>query len=107
MRLNIPCSPRKLQKHLKQGTLFDHFVVTRKPSPAPSLARPDDPKDDGLDAQIVVERTGTDHCSGSPQPMEPSSTKITADNNDISLSPYDPSSNTQNNADVNIGALAM
>jgi hypothetical protein len=107
MRLNFPCSTRKRQKHLKQGTLFDHFVVTRKPSPAPALVKPDDPKDDGLDGQIVVERTGTERCSGSPQPLEHSSTKITTDNNDISLSSYDPRSNTQSNADVNIGAPAM
>ena len=83
-------------------------MVTRThPSPAPALARPDDSKDDGLDAQVVVERTGTERRSGSPQSLESSSTKITVDTNDISLSLYDPSSNTQSNADVNIGAPAM
>jgi hypothetical protein len=96
---------RKLQKQHKQGTLFDHFAVTRKPSPAPALARPDDSKTDGLEAQTVTEQMGTERCSGSLEPLEPSPTKSAGDINDISLSPHDSSSSIQSN--VNIGASAV
>ena len=92
------------QKHLKQGTLFDHFLVTRKPSPAPALARPDDPNDDGQ-AQTVIDQTGTEGYSGS---REPFSAKSAGDINDITPSPHDANSSIQCTAGVfNIGAPAM
>ncbi|KAI0254392.1 hypothetical protein BJV78DRAFT_75808 [Lactifluus subvellereus] len=86
-------------QHLKQGTLFDHFLVTRKPSPAPALARPDDLKDDGQ-AQTVIDQTGIEGYSGSLEPREPFSAKSAGDINDIAPSPHDTNSSTQCTADV-------
>lgn len=95
------------QKHLKQGTLFDHFLVTRKPSPAPAPARPDDPEDDGQ-AQTVIGQTDTESHSGSLEPRELFSAKGAGDINDIVPSPHDANSSTQCTADVfSIGAPAM
>jgi hypothetical protein len=104
MRLETLGSTRQIQKHLKRGTLFDHFVVTRKQSPAPAFARLGDPKDDGSEAQTVVEQTGAVCCLGSPEPLGPSPTQSAGV---ISPSVDDFNLSGQSNADVDIGGPVM
>ncbi|KAI0303243.1 hypothetical protein BC826DRAFT_1101354 [Russula brevipes] len=58
---------------LKQRTLFDHFLVMRNPTPAPVLAKPDDPRDDEPESQTVVEQTDTECRPCAPDLLELSS----------------------------------
>lgn len=95
--LNFPHS--KFQNHFKQRTLFDNFLVTRKQTPTPALARLDDPRDDEPGSQTDVEQAaGTAHLP------ELSSVEHLDDVVSIASSPIDF---TQGTTDVDNGALAM
>ncbi|KAI9512186.1 hypothetical protein F5148DRAFT_1164644 [Russula earlei] len=50
------------QNHDRQQTLFDHFLVTRKSTPAPIPVDPNNPSDDEHPSQTIAERTGTKGC---------------------------------------------
>lgn len=75
-------------------------MVTRKQTPAPTLAKLDDPRDDDPESQTDVEQTapGTSHLP------ELSSGDHSDDVIHIALSPLDFSQST---TDVNNGALPM
>ncbi|KAI9448198.1 hypothetical protein H4582DRAFT_1899151 [Lactarius indigo] len=64
------------QSHLRQGTLFDNFLVTKEPSPVLTFAgTPVEAKGDGSEEQVAVEKTSTkDNKSRvSTDVLEPSS----------------------------------
>lgn len=49
------------QSHLRQGTLFDNFLVTKEPSPVLTFAgTPVEAKGNGSEEQATVEKTGTE-----------------------------------------------
>ena len=93
-------SPRfKFQNHFKQRTLFDNFLVTRKQTPTPTLARLDDPRDDEPGSQTDVEQVaGTSHLP------KLSSVEHSDDVVSIASSPIDFNQST---TDIDDGAFAM
>lgn len=87
------------QNHLKQRTLFDDFLVTRKPTPAPTLAQPEDLRDEETEPPLsITEQTG---ASDLP---EPSSAEHANDIIEVDSSLGVPSAQI---TDVSIGALAI
>jgi hypothetical protein len=100
--LNIPLL--EFQNHFKQRTLFDHFLVIRQPTPALTLANPDDPRDDEPESQANVEETSTAFSLGASELPEPSSVEHPDVVVHIASS---PPSFSQSPTDVNIGALAQ
>jgi hypothetical protein len=92
-----------IQNHLRQGTLFDNFLVTREPPPAPTSATtPLEAKDGGSEEQATVEQTGT-KARVSTDVLEPASKILSDDRDDIESSLCSPS--TQSLEDVDVGAL--
>jgi hypothetical protein len=81
------------QHQLKQRTLFDHFLVTRKPTPVPTIPQRDDPRD---------EEPASQRASDIP---ELSSVEDVNDIAHVGLVPGVFS--TRSDADVDIGALAI
>lgn len=90
------------QSHFKQRTLFDHFLVIRQPTPAPTLAKPDGPSHD--ESQIDVEHTGTECSPGASQLPELPSVEQPDDKAHVASSPLGSSQST---ADVDISAPGM
>jgi hypothetical protein len=97
-----------IQSHLRQGTLFDNFLVTREPPPAPTFATtPLEPKDGGSEEQATVEQTSTkDNEPLAPTDvLEPAFRSLSDDRDDIESSLCSPS--TQGIGDVDVGALII
>lgn len=98
--------PHLLQNHLRQGTLFDNFLVTREPPPALTSARSSvELKGDGSEEQATIEKTRTkdNESQLSTDVLEPSYRSLSDDRNHIDSSPC--SSSIQDIADVDVGAL--
>jgi hypothetical protein len=76
----------------------------RQQTPAPTLARLDDPKDDEPGSQTNVEETGIECSPGASQLPELSSVEHP---NVVVHIASSPPSFSQSTADVNIGALAL
>jgi hypothetical protein len=94
----------KFQNHFKQRTLLDHFLVIRQQTPAPTLSKPDDPRDAEPESQTDVEQTSTVCSPGASHLPELLSVEHPDDVVHIASS---PPSFSQSTADVNIGALVL
>lgn len=95
-----------IQNRLRQGTLFDNFLVTREPPPASAFARtPLEANGDGSEKQATVEQTSTkdNESQVSTDVLEPSSQSLSDDFNNIDSSLC--SSSIQGIGDVDDGAL--
>jgi hypothetical protein len=100
--------PRLIQNHLRQGTLFDNFLVTTREPPALSSARtPIEAKGDGSEEQATVEKTSPEDNESqvSTDVSEPSYRSLLDDSNHIDSSLC--SSGTQGIGDVDVGALSI
>jgi hypothetical protein len=103
-RLNVHSFPN-FQNHLKQKTLFDHFLVTRKPTPVSTHPQRDDLRDEETGSQSVIKQTGAECGEGASALPELSSVEDVNDITHVDLSPS--VSSTQSAGDVDIGALAI
>ena len=94
----------QFQSHYKQRTLFDHFVVIRQPTPAPTFAEPEGPSHDEPESQTEVEHTGTE-CSPSAShlPELPSGEQP----DDKVHTTSSPLGSRQSTAGIDIGARAL
>jgi hypothetical protein len=79
-------------------------LVIRQQSLAPTLAKPDDPKDDKPESQTDVEQTGTEGSPGASHFPELPSVEH---QDDIIHIPSSPFGFSQSTVDVDTGALAM
>ena len=79
-------------------------MVTRQPTPAPTLAKPDGPSHDEPESQTDVELTGTECSPGASHLPEVSSVEQPDDQVHVASSPLGSSQST---ADVDIGAPAL
>lgn len=94
-----------IQSHLRQGTLFDNFLVTRTPPPASTSATtPLEAKDGGSEEQATVEHTNTkdNEPQVSTDVSESASKSLSDDRDHIEFSLY--GSSTQGSGDVDVGA---
>lgn len=94
-----------IQNHLRQGTLFDHFLVTREPPPASTSARtPLEAKDVGSEEQATAEQASTkDESRVSTDVLESASESLSAYRDHIEASLC--GSSTQDIGDIDVGAL--
>ena len=95
-----------IQNPLRQGTLFDNFLVTREPPPASTFARTSlEANGDGSEEQATVEQTSTkdNESQVSTDVLEPSSKSLSGDCDPIDSSLC--SSSAPGIGDVDGGAL--